>query len=233
MGQHPDQFSDFYLKGNISIDIKLINIGYRYLKKYFKGENCLELGPATGYMTHLLLSDFKRVVAVEGAADLLEQIPEANHLVKVHALFEEFQTTELFGTIMLNHVLEHIENPVELLVGIRKWLAPDGVLIVGVPNAKSFHRLAAVKMGLLETEYQLNERDIALGHHRVYDLNLLKEHALLAGYHVKFEGGTFLKYLSNAQMEKIMDDTMLEAYHELAASFVENSAEIYLVLSLT
>ena len=71
-------------------------------------------------------------------------------------------------------------------------MAEDGICIVGVPNAKSFHRLAAVKMGLLKSEYDLNSRDLELGHYRIYDLELLKNHMDQAGFKIKFESGIFL-----------------------------------------
>ncbi|MCB1064612.1 MAG: class I SAM-dependent methyltransferase [Verrucomicrobiae bacterium] len=231
MKPHPDDFSEFYSRENITLDIRLIEIGYRYFRPHFRVGTCLELGPATGYMTRLLVEDFPHVTAVEGAADLLSQIPHFENLTKVHALFEEFTPRTRFNTIMMNHVLEHIEEPIPLLRRIRDWLADDGVLILGVPNAKSFHRLAAVRMGLLETEYSLNERDRELGHFRVYDLNQLREDALEAGYAVEAEGGTFLKFLANSQMESTMNDSMLEAYHELGLDFVENCAEVFLALT--
>ena len=105
----------------------------------------------------------------------------------------------------MNHVLEHIEFPHLLLNDIYSWLSDDGICIIGVPNAKSFHRLAAVKMGLLNSEYDLNQRDIELGHYRVYDLELLKSQVNLAGFKILEEGGVFLKFLSNIQIEKLLD----------------------------
>lgn len=230
---HPDDFSQFYDPANISLDVRLIEIGYRFFRPHFRGETCLELGPASGYMTKMLVGDFLQVTAVEGAGELLSRMPDFPNLKKVHSLFEDFSPTTRFDTIMMNHVLEHIEHPVDLLRRIRRWLSPDGVLILGVPNAKSFHRLAAVKMGLLESEYALNERDREVGHYRVYDLKRLRDEAEDAGYTIVNEGGTFLKFLSNAQIEKTMDDQMLEAYHELGEHFSEHCAEVFLVLAIT
>jgi 2-polyprenyl-3-methyl-5-hydroxy-6-metoxy-1,4-benzoquinol methylase len=148
----------------------------------------------------------------------------------VHSLFEEYEPKELYDTIIMNHVLEHIENPIALLKRIYNWLANDGVFIVGVPNAKSYHRLAAVEMGLLKTEYELNIRDIELGHFRVYDIDLLKNHVLSANFKIIKEGGIFLKFLSNEQIQKYLNDSIISAYFNLAESFYYNSAEIYLVL---
>ncbi len=229
---HPDKFAGYYNNGLLDFDRRLAQYGYLQFKPYFKGENCLELGPATGYMTCHLLNDFKELTAVEGSLSLLEQIPEHPSLVKVHSLFEEYEPAKKFDTIIMSHVLEHIYNPVELLKRIKGWLADDGIFILGVPNAKSFHRLAAVEMGLLETEYTLNDRDRALGHYRVYDMESLKKDAIEAGYNVVETGGIFIKFLSNSQIEQFLNDDILNAYFKLSNTFKENSAEIFLILSL-
>lgn len=231
MTTHPDQFSNFYSSENMGLDIKLLELGYKYYQKYFMGKTCLELGPSTGYMTRLLVNDFEEVYTVEGSKKLLDQVSDFPNLTKVWSLFEDYNPPFLFDTIMLNHVLEHIEKPVELLKRIKNWLAPHGVLIIGVPNAKSFHRLAAVKMGILKSEFQLNQRDHELGHYRVYDFPSLEKDAAEAGFSIKNREGTYLKFLSIAQMEKIMDDKMLEAYIELGKSFAANCAEIILILT--
>jgi len=228
---HPDKFAGFYNNGLLDFDRRLAYYAYLQFKPYFKGETCLELGPATGYMTCHLLKNFKEVTAVEGSLSLLDQIPDHPSLVKVHSLFEEYEPQKKYDTIVMSHVLEHIYDPVTLLRRIKGWLADDGVFIVGVPNARSFHRLAAVEMNLLETVYTLNDRDRAVGHYRVYDMDSLKKDAVSAGYKVEDTGGIFIKFLSNAQIEEFLNEDILDAYFKLSNSFKENSAEIFLVLS--
>ena len=44
---------------------------------------------------------------------------------------------ESFDLAVLNHVLEHAEDPVGLLAGMRLLLKKDGLLVVGVPNIGS------------------------------------------------------------------------------------------------
>jgi len=104
------------------------------------------------------------------------------------------------------------------------------VLIVGVPNAKSFHRLAAVKMGLLKSEYELNNRDIELGHYRVYDILMLQNELINAGYKICYKGGVFFKPLSNKQIQDNWNAEMIEAFYELGKDFQENTAEIFVVV---
>jgi 2-polyprenyl-3-methyl-5-hydroxy-6-metoxy-1,4-benzoquinol methylase len=232
MTAHPDSFASYYHTGIQNIDRRLAYYGYLQFKPFFKGKTCMELGPATGYMTKFLLEDFQELTAVEGSLDLLEQIPAHERLRKVHSLFEQYNPGKKFDTIIMSHVLEHIESPVPLLQRIKEWMHKESVFILAVPNAKSFHRLAAVKMGMLKTEYEMNDRDSALGHYRVYDMSTLIRDAKAAGLSIKHEGGILLKFLSNNQIEKFIDNNVLDAYFQLSDQFKENSAEIFIVLSL-
>lgn len=42
-----------------------------------------------------------------------------------------------FEVVTLNHVLEHVPNPRQLLAEVRRVLVDDGLLVVGVPNVAS------------------------------------------------------------------------------------------------
>lgn len=227
---NPENFAGFYKTEKLGFDLKLVERGFFTYKPYFKGSSCLELGPATGYMTKHLNPCFEKLTIVEGSKTLIDQIPDYANVIKVNSLFESFEPREKFDTVIINHVLEHLENPVGLLKDVRAWMNDDSVCIVGVPNAKSFHRLAAGHMGLLNSEYDLNARDLELGHYRIYDFEMLKAHAKEAGFTIKAEGGIFLKFLSNAQIEQFLDDTVVDAYFGMAQQFYANSAEIYLIL---
>ena len=41
----------------------------------------------------------------------------------MHALFEEFEPVRRFNTIVMDHILERVAEPVALLDRARKWLA--------------------------------------------------------------------------------------------------------------
>jgi 2-polyprenyl-3-methyl-5-hydroxy-6-metoxy-1,4-benzoquinol methylase len=226
----PEKFDSFYTKNKLGFDLTLVKNGFKTFKPHFRGKSVLELGPASGYMTSLIVNEFDEVTVVEGSKKLIDQIPNYDNLTKIHSLFEDFDPDKCFDTVIMNHVLEHIEKPLELLKKIYNWLKKDGILIIGVPNAKSFHRLAAVHMGLLKNEYELNSRDKELGHYRVYDMDMLKQSCINSGFVIKDEGGIFLKFLSNNQIENYLNINIINAYFELASSFHLNSAEIFLIL---
>jgi 2-polyprenyl-3-methyl-5-hydroxy-6-metoxy-1,4-benzoquinol methylase len=129
----------------------------------------------------------------------------------------------------MNHVLEHIEDPVFVLKKLKNYLSENGRLLVGVPNANSLHRLAGVKMGLLTSVYELNERDKSLGHYRVYDESLLRKHLEESGFYIEHAGGIFLKFLSNKQIEEFLDEKILDAYYELSDLMPQFCALIYMI----
>ncbi|GIV35624.1 MAG: hypothetical protein KatS3mg032_0003 [Cyclobacteriaceae bacterium] len=82
---------------------------------------------------------------------------------------------------------------------------------------------------MLASEYELNERDHALGHYRVYDTTLLCKHLEDAGFTVLQQGGYFLKPLSNAQMEAFFTPAMLDGFYAVSEYFPQHCAEIFAV----
>lgn len=217
----------WYLKEQLDVDRRLIEFRYRTLRPYVVGPAGLELGPAEGEMTRLLVRDFARLTVVEGSRELLDRIPRYPNLVLVHSLFEEYEPRERFNSIVLDHVLEHVEDPVGLLRRASSWLAPGGRLLIGVPNGHSVHRLAGVKMGLLAHPCELNARDHALGHRRVYTSETLRRDLDAAGLRVIALQGVFFKPLSNEQIEKTCSHEMIEAFYELGRDFSENCADLF------
>ena len=221
--------SDWYLKEQLDFDKRLIRYRYETIRPKLVGKRGLELGPAEGEMTQFLVQDFEVLTIVEGSSDLLAQIPDRTNLIKVHALFENFEPEQAYDSIILEHVLEHVDNPVELLARVKTWLAPNGKLFLGVPNGNSIHRLVAVKMGLLDNPCQLNSRDIALGHRRVYTPKTFRTDIEKSGLTVLEMGGVYFKPLSNGQIQENWSEDMIQGFYELGKDFPEFAAEIYAV----
>ncbi|MCX6248469.1 MAG: class I SAM-dependent methyltransferase [Bacteroidetes bacterium] len=224
-----EMLSGWYFNDQLNFDRVLITCRYRTINKFFRKGIGLEMGPGDGVMTRYLITDFEQLDVVDGSEQLLNSIPAYPNIRKHCAFFEEFVPDRSFDTIIMEHILEHLEDPVKVLKRAASWLKPDGVLIAGVPNAKSFHRLAAVKMGLLVTEYELNDRDRALGHYRIYDTESLGADIVASGLHPSIQGGVFFKPVSNKQIEDTWTPEMIEGFYLLGATFPQNAAEIFVV----
>jgi len=227
-----EESEKFYNNSFLNFDYQLAEYNFQTIKPYFKGKLCLELGPANGFMTKHLVNEFNELHLLEGSEFLLSQIPDYQNVVKHLSFFEDFETNIKFDTIIMSHVLEHIADPVFILKKIKRWLAPDGILLVSVPNAKSIHRLVAVQMGLLSSIYELNSRDHELGHYRLYDMETLRLHVIDAGFNIIESGGVFFKPLSNGQIEKFWSTDMIEGFYKVGSLFPENCAEIFVVAKL-
>lgn len=223
--------SNFYRESILSFDYQLAKFHFASLKPFLKGEIALELGPASGYMTKLLVEEFKTLHLLEGSDSLLNEIPNYLNVTKYHSLFEDFETTQKYDSIIMSHVLEHIETPNLVLKKIYNWLADDGIFLVSVPNAKSIHRLVAVEMGMLTNEYELNSRDHELGHYRVYDMNTLSADMIEAGFKIIQKGGVFFKPVSNGQIENTWTPEMIEGFYKIGKYFQENCSDLFMICS--
>lgn len=199
----------------------------RFIKK-----DCavLELGPAEGAMTAVLLNQTNDLTVVEGAPYFCEILRQRYPSVKViETLFENFKPSRQYDVIVMGHVLEHVTDPVSILRLASGWLIEGGILLAAVPNARSIHREAAVLMEIIPTIYYLNEADLHHGHRRVYDLDSLKTDFVNAGLSIHTSGGYWLKPLSNAQIEESWTPKMLEAFMKLGERYPEIAAEIYVI----
>lgn len=207
---------------------------YKTMKKYFVGKKCLELGCADGMMTSILINDFEELTVIDGSSIAIERLKnniKSDKLNIIQGLFENIELDDKFDTIIMGHILEHVDNPISLLRKYANYLSKSGQIIISVPNAKSFHRIAGVKLGLLNSIYDLNENDIKIGHKRVYDFEKLEQDILNAGLKIICKDAYWLKFLSNKQIEDYFDEKLIGVYMELGSDFIENAAEIIVVCS--
>lgn len=217
------------LKG---INRQLIVFQHKVIKKYFVGKRALELGCMDGMMTSLLMKDFDNLLVVDGSELAIERLKEninSSNIDTMVGLFEDVTIESKFDTIIMGHILEHVDDPVSILEKFKNNLSYGGRIIISVPNAKSFHRMAGVRMGLLESIYDLNENDRLIGHKRVYDFDSLKSDIDAAGLSIIFRDAYWIKFLSHKQIEETWDQKLIEAYMELGHEFCENAAEIVMV----
>lgn len=217
----------WYAKG---VSTQMVEYSFEVFSRHIRGGKILEMGPAEGIMTPLLLGICESLTLLEGAKqfceDLRTRYPKAT---VVHSLFEDYAPNERFDYIILGHVLEHVENPQAIVSLASGWLNPGGKLVAAVPNAQSIHRQAAVLMGLLPRADFLNEMDIHHGHRRVFNPDSLKEIFTQEGLKINNFGGYWLKPVSNAQIEQSWTPEMLKAFMQLGEQYPEIAAEIYVV----
>lgn len=205
---------------------------FSILKRYWHEGNVLEMGPAEGVMTELMAPTGKALTVVEGSALFCDSLRLRFPQIRVvQALFEDFNPEDRFDNIVLGHVLEHVQDPFEILTRVRRWLKPGGCVFAAVPNARSLHRQGAVIMGLLSREDELNDLDQHHGHRRVFNPESFRSVFTQAGLRVDIFGGYFLKPVSNSQIESSWTPAMIEAFMQMGERYPDIAGEIYVLAS--
>jgi 2-polyprenyl-3-methyl-5-hydroxy-6-metoxy-1,4-benzoquinol methylase len=168
-----------------------------------KKSNVLEFGSATGQMTQILSQRTKKVVAVDGSSEFIKiakkRVNNAGNVQFIETYFENFATNEKFDCLIFHHILEHIKDPVSLLSNVLRVINKNGIIAVSVPNSHALSRQLAVKMGLLNSIYDLTKNDINHGHFRVYDWKILEEQITESGYSILGRHGLSFKLFSDKQ----------------------------------
>jgi glycosyltransferase involved in cell wall biosynthesis/2-polyprenyl-3-methyl-5-hydroxy-6-metoxy-1,4-benzoquinol methylase len=98
----------------------------------------LEIGTSTGYISKILKERGNRVTGIEidpEAGSWAEQYCERMIIGDVETLvLDEFLSLASFDIIICGDVLEHLKKPSLVLKNIRKFLKPEGHLVVSLPN---------------------------------------------------------------------------------------------------
>jgi SAM-dependent methyltransferase len=81
-----------------------------------------------------------------------------------------------FDVITMNHVIEHVYNPLEVLIEIRRIIKPNGIVIIGTPVSDSLaFRIFKKNWIALDTPRHLF----------IFSKNNLKEYAKKAGFSIQ------------------------------------------------
>ncbi|HEY3300030.1 MAG TPA: class I SAM-dependent methyltransferase [Methylophilaceae bacterium] len=186
------------------------------LKQLSKSDRVLELGYGDGLVTAALAGLGCDLTVIEGASTLVN-VAKAKHpnINCIDTLFEEFRPEKPYDVILASHVLEHVDNPQDILKLMASWLSDDGELIIVVPNKNSIHRQLSVIMGLQPQLDTLSARDLLVGHQRVYSLQTLEDDVRGAGLFPIESMGFFLKVLPNSMMLDY-SKALLKALNEIS-----------------
>lgn len=112
-----------------NIFLKRINI----LNNFKKAGRVLEIGCSTGLMLFLLQKKGWQVKGVEISPKAAEAAKKRGIEVMIED-FSKLEFKEKFDVVILNHTLEHLENPAEVIKKINNMLLPGGLLYIDVPN---------------------------------------------------------------------------------------------------
>lgn len=112
------------------------------LKKHKPDGTVLDVGCSSGVLLSLLKKRRYRIRGIEPNKNAYMLARQKFGSAIYNGVLDTFvhKNKTKFDVVIYNHVLEHIQDPVQELTLARSILKPDGVLIIGVPNARNFVR---------------------------------------------------------------------------------------------
>lgn len=121
----------------------ILNIIGGFLKNG-KNKAVLELGCGNGELLKNIAKKYENLDKLIGVDfyNAPENLPNNVQFVKQN--IENLEINEKFDLVILNHVFEHIKNPLGLIERIKKVLKPYGRILIVVPNRKGFRNEARV-----------------------------------------------------------------------------------------
>jgi len=208
----------------------------RSFMPFFKEGNCLELGSFKGDFTKRLLPLFDDITCVEASDEAIAIAQKEFPGVKfVNGLFEETALPAKYDNIILTHVLEHLDSPVEVMKRINdEWLSDKGRFFLVCPNANAPSRQIAVKMGLITHNDAITPAEAEHGHRITYTLDTLERDAKAAGLKVVHRSGIFFKALANFQWDRLLNTDIiskeyLDGCYELGQVYPDLCSSIFLM----
>ncbi len=192
----------------------------------------LELGIGHSKTIELLSQKFTNVTVLDGEKELVNKYTKIYPNIEfVKTYFEDFKNNKLYKNIGMGFVLEHVNNPEEILNKYSKFLEPDGKIFISVPNANSLHRIIANKAGLLDDIKMLSETDKKYGHLRFFTYFEWLELFEKCNMQVEISHGLFLKPFTTQQIHSLgLNSSIYNSLGNTAHFFPEISNSCFFVL---
>lgn len=212
---------------------------YRTYLPFVRPGLCLELGCHRGQFTRHLLRIFQpnQLTCVEASLEAVN-IAKLEHDKRISFFHDTFENVTLpctYQNIIMTHVLEHIENPADVLKRVHnEWLHNNGYFFIVCPNANAPSRQIAVKMGLISHNSAVTIGELKHGHHITYTLDTLERDVCNAGFKVVHRGGIFFKALANFQWDRLLQTDIisreyLDGCFEIGQIYPDLCSSIFLI----
>jgi len=195
----------------------------------------LELGLGHGFTTNIFSKKFNRHVVLEGSPAVIlnfrKKFPECDAQI-IETYFEEFNTEEKFDVIVMGFILEHVDDPFEIISRYKQFLSPGGKIFLAVPNAEVLNRRLGHFAGMMGNMETLSENDLLLGNKRYYTVSSLSAEVERAGYQVDKMEGIYLKPFTTSQIISLnLNEKIIHALCEVGVDYPELSCGILAQIS--
>jgi 2-polyprenyl-3-methyl-5-hydroxy-6-metoxy-1,4-benzoquinol methylase len=104
------------------------------ISRYKSTGRVLEIGSSLGYLLRALVAEGFDAQGIEPSRFAVEYSERQGLNVREGYFNSGLYPARSFDVVILNHVLEHIPNPSELLMQVRTVLDQRGIVLVSLPN---------------------------------------------------------------------------------------------------
>jgi SAM-dependent methyltransferase len=125
-----------------------------FVGRFLRPGACLDVGAGTGRVTRFVLDRGHSVTAVDLSARMLDRLERnvGRHPWLATRQLDVLQLEELdgygeFPNVVALRMLAHVRDPLAAIAKLRGALAPGGVLVIDLWNARS-HRALLMRLGL-------------------------------------------------------------------------------------
>lgn len=137
-----------------------------------------------------------------------------------------------FDLIVVSSLLHEVPDPGALMATIRQLCGPSTIVHANVPNVRSFHRLLAFEMGLIESVFVRSETEARFDRHTRFDAPTFRAIFEAHGFEILDFGTYFIKPFTHEQIEAavdqgILDHEVVNALARMAKYLPEMGAEMY------
>lgn len=134
--------------------------------------------------------------------------------------------------IVVSSLLHEVPDPERLLASLRAVCSPQTVVHINVPNVRSFHRLLAVEMGVINDVFEQSEIEKRFHRHTRFDREKFDAMLRGAGFDVLESGTYFVKPFTHAQMEALLssgaiDMRVIEGLNRMTRHLPEMGCEMF------
>lgn len=106
----------------------------------------LDLGCGEGHILKMLSNSYEKY-GVDVSKTALKLANDKNIHIKLCNLNKDFPFDMKFDFMICSEVLEHLENPFDVLENVKKHLTEDGLFLVTIPNVTHWRHRVSLLLG--------------------------------------------------------------------------------------
>lgn len=204
---------------------------------YYRPQNILEIGCGMEPLFKYIEYEFMSYTVIEPSEEFYKNaidLSRNDNRISCYNMFygEQNNLETTYDMIICSSLLHEVPDPDAFISAIKKNCNRNTVVHINVPNARSFHRLLAKEMGLIQDEHDMSERNILYQQREVFDIEKLRWLLETAGFKILQSGSYFIKPFSHSQMYEMIDkgiinESVLDGLYKMEKYMPDIGSEIY------